>query len=1137
MQDTLNYLAGHMRDAPEANQEAWIRAMFYPARLSAQQVSSFRLGDIGSRPRIPLDLAIYYLEFALDGPYDIAFFAEDDSTDTAHLIRVLRHRPSKHRNYEPRVKLVALLSTIDGANYRNILLPNETRRRLQDIIRRLTPTEGKSPNAVADARPASPPAADLPHAIPGSSTDCDAPRGAVPCDSWVLAPPSEQLAQLLDRPSHVQPSLAPSMAVLPQPLVATAAASHSVPFSRQEPVCPKPLAVPAQPQPHRAPNHELLGFHLCAEPTAKRCDPRSKAVPTSVPGEGWTLIHRNRRSSGGPTPIQTALPKAACIALENSFAALTNLSSDPEPDSQSTVQRVRFPRSATPSQGYERISKRGKAPRSHPTLADFLGGVLSPASEAPSSTRRRRRPRASPRHPPPLPVIAESNVETDTERCTRASCPYAPPCDIAANIPPGTADREGSPSPTLPPDTSSDAVAATASLDLPSEGISASLSVIGSEDGHLPSFQEGSEEIGLAGVVSARLPPEASEGFPEDSTDDDGYGLPPFYLTVRWQGKFHSVQIRESRIRAIRHLPEALLAALHPAAAQPLDPLSRPIVSYYGGAVGGEPAQILRKLRHHEIPHTWHALRLFSQRAGFVTLNLPLRGGSDRDSTSQSSQSSQVSVSTQLPSTDDVSSWASLDVTFNQLMRGGDLQGLHFVETAQLLMAFVTPPDFAILDQVDLTVQRLVTPARVAALQMMLYSIDIPPVQLPDWIQPDRGLAVRLNGLTVQDLLPSTSANYRPHVQDLTRALTSMLESASPEIAALRLSRQEPQAYTDMVASLQITFGNSGSHQTAGGNASSRQALDAQVILPPGDGWRQTLMTRHLGRSGAGYFSLFPNLALVEAPLHPADSILLKALDVATSDDGHSFRNLASHAFSRVLGGSYAQLRYSTDDPDSRDRRHLVPHGPRSSKSQLVLGTGLLALLEARRVSRVVDLLLGSGDMIPVRVTVSLPEVPIAALWTLIKQASPGALVPLEAVDPQWMQRNPPLPLVVGPLSRNWTHSTLHEPGRVELGAKLQSLSESLTFRSSQNDQACLCRFVGKPLSPHAVMFECPDPTALQFLVAHLSSSHGMAQLETRLGSKGLRLFLAAVPLECLNLLAPSDFQKSIAQYAAPRSK
>ena len=1129
-----------MRDASEAKQEAWIRAMFYPTRLSAQQVSSFRLGDIGSRPRIPLDLAIFYLEIALDGPYDIAFFAEDDSTETAHLIRVLRHRPPKHRNYEPGVKLVALLSTIDGANYRNILLPNETRRRLQDIIRRLTPTEGKSPNSVVDAPPASPSAADLPHAIPGSSTYRDAPRGAVPCDSWVLAPPSEELVQPLDRPAHVQPSLGPSLAGLPQPLVATAAASHPVPAARQEPVCPEPSAVPAQPwtpPPHRAPNRELLGFHLYSEPTAKRCDPRSKAVPTSVPGEGWTLIHRNRRSSGGSTPIQTALPKAAGIALENSFAALTSLSSDPEPDFQSTVQRVRSPSSATPSHGYERVSKRGNAPRSHPTLADFLSGVPSPAVEAPSSTRRRRRPRASPRHRSPLPVIAESNGETDKERCTQSSCSYAHPCDIAVNIPLGTADREGSPSPTLPPDTSSDDVAATASLDLPSQEISASLSVIGSEDGHLSSFQEGPEELGLAGVVSARLPPEASEGFPEDSTDDDDDGLPPFYLTVRWQGKFHSVQIRESRIRAIRHLPEALLAALNPAAAQLLDPLSRPIVSYYGGAVGGEPAQILRKLRYNEIPHTWHTLRLFSQRAGFVTLNLPLRGGSDRDSSSQSSQSSQVSVSAQLPSTDDVSSWASLDATFNQLMRGGDLQGLHFVETAQLLMAFVIPSEFAILDQVDLTAQRLVTPARVAALQTMLHSIDIPPVQLPDWIQPDRGLAVRLNGLTVQDLLPSTSANYRPHVQDLTRALTSMLESASPEIAALRLSRQEPQAYTDMVASLQITFGNSVSHQTAGGNTSSRQALDAQVILPPGDGWRQTLMTRHLGRSGAGYLSLFPNLALVEAPLHPADSTLLKALDVATSGDGHSFRNLVSHAFSRVLGGSYAQLRYSTDDPDSRDRRHLVPHGPRSSKSQLVLGTGLLALLEARRISRVVELLLGSGDMIPVRVTVSLPEVPVAALWTLIKQASPGALVPLEAVDPQWIQRNPPLPLVVGPLSRNWTHTTLHEPGRVELGAKLQNLSESLTFRSSQNDQACLCRFVGKPLSPHAVMFECPDPTALQFLVAHLSSSHGMAQLETSLGSRGLRLFLAAVPLECLNLLAPRDFQKSIAQYAAPRSK
>ena len=79
--------------------------------------------------------------------------------------------------------------------------------------------------------------------------------------------------------------------------------------------------------------------------------------------------------------------------------------------------------------------------------------------------------------------------------------------------------------------------------------------------------------------------------------------------------------------------------------------------------------------------------------------------------------------------------------------------------------------------------------------------------------------------------------------------------------------------------------------------------------------------------------------------------------------------------FSRFLGGSYAQLWYSIVEPDFYDRRHLVQYGPRSSKFQLVLGTGLLALLEALLVGRVAELLLGIWGKIPVRVTLSLPEV------------------------------------------------------------------------------------------------------------------------------------------------------------------
>jgi len=181
------------------------------------------------------------------------------------------------------------------------------------------------------------------------------------------------------------------------------------------------------------------------------------------------------------------------------------------------------------------------------------------------------------------------------------------------------------------------------------------------------SLQQDANCLGLAGVVSERLPPEAQEGFHADCVED----TLPLFLTVRWTGRFHSVAVRESDCSPMDKLAMAVLGALYPSEDIERNCQVGPRLDVFGCTVDtGQTASRLQKLRRCEEPKTWSELRLFCGRAGYVVLDFPLDGGADQGSLVQMRQSSQTVSTAQMPAAGDIQAWTDLDVAFSQLQQG-----------------------------------------------------------------------------------------------------------------------------------------------------------------------------------------------------------------------------------------------------------------------------------------------------------------------------------------------------------------------------------------------------------------------------------------------------------------------------------
>ncbi len=143
-----------------------------------------------------------------------------------------------------------------------------------------------------------------------------------------------------------------------------------------------------------------------------------------------------------------------------------------------------------------------------------------------------------------------------------------------------------------------------------------------------PSLVSQVAEIGLLGNVSNRMCPSALATFPQ-ATDEDSAYPPSFSLPVLSQGKLHSVLVHKDDCPSLSRLPQLTNSALYPTTEAEVDPQRRPQIRYFGCiGKGSLSAQLIRRLDPQEEPKTWQDLHSMIQRAGYVQLITPLRGGS-----------------------------------------------------------------------------------------------------------------------------------------------------------------------------------------------------------------------------------------------------------------------------------------------------------------------------------------------------------------------------------------------------------------------------------------------------------------------------------------------------------------------------
>ena len=557
-------------------------------------------------------------------------------------------------------------------------------------------------------------------------------------------------------------------------------------------------------------------------------------------------------------------------------------------------------------------------------------------------------------------------------------------------------------------------------------------------------------------------------------------------------------------------LPEHILCSLYNTIRFTADPMLRPHVTFFGCPREDGSKQI-RRLRLKEEPQNWFDLLWIIRRAGFVELSLSLKGGADAgvNQTSQAPSVSHVS----LPQVDDTQAWQSLDDTFYRMRGGSDGSGLPHADLCRHLLISSRLDQFAALDSIHIDPTHCLSPARVASLAMLLQQGPVPPLPLPSWVEPGRCLAVRVNGLCITDLLPPghhSGGGQHLHPHALSKLFLAKLCRTVPELEACRLNEQDPGDYADMASSLQVCTGDN----------PACNSVVIRVILPRGDNWRRCLLAGDPRLAPASYITLDTNHSLMEVPLHERDSDLLKALALASGTDDHSFCTMLATAFSQVLGGSFAQIRFSVEVFRSRGRPHLVDHGPRSPQSQIMLGTSALHLLAARRRGRLVRLALGVGSATPVSILIELPEIPSAVLQGLLNAATPAALIPLASASALLSSVTLPPPIVLGPLNRKWLSESLRGLGRDEEREKLRSIAQHFDFRDSNQASLTCGRFLGRPGTlPFAFTISCSSLSTLHDLIRHLLSEEGSQQIEGILGFKPSTIFIANAPLECLDLL------------------
>jgi hypothetical protein len=421
---------------------------------------------------------------------------------------------------------------------------------------------------------------------------------------------------------------------------------------------------------------------------------------------------------------------------------------------------------------------------------------------------------------------------------------------------------------------------------------------------------------------------------------------------------------------------------------------------------------------------------------------------------------------------------------------------------------------------------RYLSLGRMFALNAIKETVS-PIAHLPQWAGKKGMVAIRITGITLNDIIPSSecfNARFADQHEIVKKAVFSLLNSKMPPLHLVQDGRLTENGVL-VRDELRVDF-----------NFQQSKYISITAILPSLD-CTGDLLLGSLQLTPGSYATLCPSGAFAEVCLSRLDRTVLETIINSLNVSQQQFRLMLTESLSQCFG-CFTQVRYSTCcAQDSRTHEGLIRENsqqkkgsrlqhfdPASTLSEIVVGIELPFLLEGCRDREQIILPLGCASDFPVAIGILPPFVPTACLRALLAAQAIEGQAPLRAV-PVNVAPVPDLRfpyLVVGPFSRDWL--TKQNPSRDPVSET--QLKQTICRVVSSHDSVTDARFIGKSV-PHCLLITATDATAGGALVRELSSS--LPILATCCGDKQLEfVFETGAPRECIQLLGEREMKDAI---------
>jgi hypothetical protein len=272
-------------------------------------------------------------------------------------------------------------------------------------------------------------------------------------------------------------------------------------------------------------------------------------------------------------------------------------------------------------------------------------------------------------------------------------------------------------------------------------------------------------------------------------------------LPVRY-GDWHSmIEIRRESITDLRDI---LSKAVPPSGhLNKTMQLQTRFIGEYGDGRGLHQLQPLRACRE---PSTWEELCMFVRRAGFLDIWHLLCCGADSSPVQMQGAEQQAQVVHPMAYTND-QEWEAIDEALRQIRSAQPAQPQPSAAWTQAAILF-NAIDIQQMDHLQSRPQHpyhiVISPARVAALKILI-NRNMPASQpLPSWVPEANWLAVRVQGLQARDLLMGEEprGGFAQQKTDMIAGFRRIMMTAVPELQHLMIDSIDQEMMKFIIAGL-----------------------------------------------------------------------------------------------------------------------------------------------------------------------------------------------------------------------------------------------------------------------------------------------------------------------------------------------